>query len=327
MTQRQVAMAMKPGEADVIEIATEELVPLQSGEALVRVKAVGLNHIDSLVRQGNYSFSFPYPYGVAVEGAGIVTAVGPDTALPVGTRVCWTGVPGSCATDVTAPSNMLVPLPDELTYEEGACFAHAGLTAGGLVRHWPLAKGSRAVVWGAAGAVGRFLVAFLTDLGVEVIGIASGNRVNAVRQAGAAHAIDRNSNDVREAVLAFTHNEKVAAVFDPIGAGTYQTSLQLLARRGCLINYGQLSGELPTIDLKQLMMAGSVFVTKYGPGGVSGADEMREIIAHALLLAQKYKLTADIAQSFPLAKTADAYRLLDSLQPGKVLVYPEQSSH
>ncbi|WP_312114926.1 zinc-binding dehydrogenase [Brevibacillus reuszeri] len=322
MTQRQVAMAMRPGGPEVIEVNPETMSPLTAGEVLVQVKAAGLNHIDSLVRSGTYAVQFPFPYGVAVEGAGIVTAVGPDATLSVGTRVCWTGVFGSCATYVTAPYHMLVPLPEDLSFEAGASLAHAGLTAGGLARHWPLEKGARAVVWGGAGAVGRLLVAFLAERGVDVIGIASGDRVHAVRTAGAVHAIDRCSTDVKEAVLAFTNNEKVHAVFDPVGSETFQTSLQLLAPRGCLINYGQLSGELPTIDLKQLMLAGSVFVTKYGPGGIKGAGEIREIISQALELAQKYDIQPKISGRFPLRKAADAYRFMDALPPGKVLVLP-----
>ena len=156
---------------------------------------------------------------------------------------------------------MLAPIPDDLTFEDAASVAVAGLTAGGLARVWPL-EGRAAVVWGAAGAVGRMLVAILADRGVDVIGIASGQRVDGVRAAGANHVIDRNAQNVRDAVREYTGGRGVAAVFDPIGAPTFETSLQLLAPRGCLINYGELSGSVPSIDLHQLF-PGSVFVTKY----------------------------------------------------------------
>ena len=95
-----------------------------------------------------------------------------------------------------------------------------------------------------------------------MIGIASGKRVDAVRAAGAVHVIDRAAGNVSDAVRAYTEGRGVAAVFDPIGASTYETSLQLLAPRGCLINYGELSGPIPAINLHQLF-PGSVFVTKY----------------------------------------------------------------
>ncbi|KQL44998.1 alcohol dehydrogenase [Brevibacillus choshinensis] len=327
MNHRTIAQALRAGGPEVIEVNREDLAPLQKGEVLVRVKAAGLNHVDSLVRSGSYSFQFPFPYGVGVEGAGVIEDVGANVSLQAGYRVCWTGVFGSCANYVIANADMLTALPDELSFEVGASLAHAGLTAGGLARHWPLQKGSYAVVWGAAGAVGRLLVAFLAEHGVHVIGIASGHRVDVVLASGAVHAIDRTSRDVKQAVLAFTNQQKVAAVFDPVGAETFQTNLELIAPRGCLINYGQLSGSLPTIDLKQLMMTGSIFVTKYGPGGVSGATEMRTMIGAALSLASSRPVLIGSSRRFPLTRTADAYRAMDSGVTDKVLVLPDEPVH
>jgi NADPH2:quinone reductase len=217
---------------------------------------------------------------------------------------------------------MLVPIPDVLSFEDSACLTVAGLTAGGLARVWPL-KGRAAVVWGAAGAVGRMLVATLADQGVNVIGIASGRRVDAVRAAGASHAIDRTREDVRDAVRAHTGGRGVAAVFDPIGAPTYEISLELLAPRGCLINYGELSGPVPAINLHQLF-PGSVFVTKYnGMQWVEGFHEFADLISNALRLAVKRPaVISDIAGRFTLDRVADAYRVLESGSHGKVLVLP-----
>src|SRR5262245_36782673 len=322
-TQRRTARAQRAGGPDVLVVELEDLPPLEAGEALVRVEAAGLNHVDTLVRSGTYSIRFPFPHAVGVEGAGTVVAVGPDVSILPGTRVCWTAVVGSCATLVIAPARMLAPLPDGLSVEAGACLAHAGLTAAGLVRHWPLDDGSTAVVWGAAGAVGRMLVAFLAERGVSVIGIASGARTGAAREAGAAHVVDRSDANVADAVRGYTGGRGVAAVFDPVGATTYETSLSLLAPRGCLVNYGQLSGQLPTIDLRRLMDAGSVFVTKYGPrAGLVGVGQIAGLISEALALATRRPIVSDVAARFPLDRVADAYRMLDSNPPGKVLVLP-----
>jgi NADPH2:quinone reductase len=217
---------------------------------------------------------------------------------------------------------MLVPLPEVLSFEDGACLAVAGLTAGGLARVWPL-RGREAVVWGAAGAVGRMLVATLADQQVKVIGIASGRRVEAVRTAGAAHVIDRDVDDVSESVRAFTGGRGVAAVFDPIGALTYETSLQLLAPRGCLINYGELSGPVPAINMDQLF-PGSVFVTKYnGMRWAEGVREFPALISDALALAsRKPAVITDVAGRFALSQVINAYRELESHSHGKVLVLP-----
>src|SRR5262245_16544746 len=237
-TQRRVVRATRAGGPEVLAIAVEDLRPLKIGEALVRVDAAGLNHVDSLVRSGAYSIRFAFPFDVGVEGAGTIVAAGPGVAIPPGTRVRCTAVVGSRAADVIEPVQMLADLPEGLGVEAGASLAHAGLTAAGLVRHCPMTDGQSAVVWGAAGAVGRLLVAFLAARGVSVIGIASGARTNAARAAGAAHVVDRSTGDVVEDVRRHTGGRGAAAVFDPVGAATYETSLRLLAPRGYPVNYG-----------------------------------------------------------------------------------------
>ncbi len=319
---RRVARAVRPGGPDVIELHTEELAPLQPHEVLVRVEAAGLNHAETLIRSGTYVVRLPFPYPLGGEGAGVVVEAGAGAAILAGTRVCWGTVLGSCATLVAAPAALLAPIPDGLSFEDAACVAVAGLTAGGLARVWPL-QGRTAVVWGAAGAVGRMLVALLAEQGAGVIGIASGARVADVRAAGAACAIDRSSEDVRDAVRAHTGGRGADAVFDPIGAPTSGISLDLLAARGCLIHYGELSGAPPALDLHQLF-AKSLFVTKYnGSRWVNGAGEFAGLIGKALALAvTRPAVVAPVAGRFPLDRAADAYRMLESGAPGKVLVVP-----
>jgi NADPH2:quinone reductase len=321
-TQRVVARALRAGGPEVIEVCVEELAPLKTGEALVRVEAAGLNHAETLIRSGNYAVRLPFPYPLGGEGSGVVMGIGPEVSISVGARVCWGAVLGSCATFVTVPASMLAQIPEGLTFEDAACLAVAGLTAGGLARVWPL-KGREAVVWGAAGVVGRMLVAILANHGVNVIGIASGKRVDAVYAAGAIHVVDRTADDVCDAVRAYTGGRGVAAVFDPIGASTYEISLQLLAPRGCLINYGELSGPAPPINLHQLF-PGSVFVTKYnGMHWVEGFHEFPGLILDALAMAAKRPaIISEIAGRFPLSHVMDAYRALEADPHGKVLVLP-----
>jgi len=325
--QRHVARATRAGGPEVLAIEAEDLRPLKIGEALVRVEAAGLNHVDSLVRSGTYSIRFEFPFDVGVEGAGTVVAAGPGVAITAGTQVCWTAVVGSCATYVIAPAQMLAELPKGLSVEAAASLAHAGVTAAGLIRHCPMADGQSAVVWGAAGAVGRLLVAFLAARGVSVIGIASGVRTKAARAAGAAHVVDRSIADVVEEVRRHTGGRGAAAVFDPVGVATYETSLRLLAPRGYLVNYGQLSGALPNVDLGRLMETGSIFVTKYGPrAGLVRPEHLAAFISEALVLATTRPLASEVAARFSLNRVADAYRALDSGVPGKILVLPHAAT-
>jgi NADPH:quinone reductase len=320
-TRRRVARAVRAGGPEVIEVAVEELPPLKPGEVLVRVASAGLNHAETLIRSGNYVVQLPFPYATGGEGAGTVVASDAET-LPVGMRVCWGAVLGSCADYLIAPASLLAAIPDSLTFEDAASLAVAGLTAGGLARVWPL-EGRTAVVWAAAGAVGRMLVAILAARRVTVIGIASGARVAAVLNAGAAHVIDRASEDVASALRTLTNGKGVAAVFDPVGAATFATSLQLLGPRGCLISYGELSGPAPAIDMHGLF-ANSLFVTKYnGMRYVQGMQEFGGLIAAGLEIAKSVPaVISEVAGRFPLDQAADAYRALETNPSGKVLVIP-----
>jgi hypothetical protein len=100
------------------------------------------------------------------------------------------------------------------------------------------------------------------------------------------------------------------------------TNLQF-GPRGCLINYGQLSGALPAIELTDLMDAGSVFVTKYGPrAGLVGRDEVGSCVSEALTLASTRQVTSGVAALFTLDRVVDAYTRLESNPDGKVLILP-----
>ena len=323
-TQRLVARATRPGGPEVIEVRSENIPPLKPDEILVRVEVASLNHGDSLIRSGRYLVRVPFPCGMGLEGAGVVEAAGPDTDLPPGTRVCWAGVPGSCATYAVMRAAVAVPVPDGFSLEEAGRLAHAGVMAGGLSRVWPL-NGSAAMVWGAAGAVGRVLVARLVMMGVAVIGVASGDRTNYARSLGAVLAVDRTADDVANVVLSHPAGASVAAVFDPIGAATFETSLKVLAPRGCLVTYGQLSG--PVVDTAwtdQLFRAGGVFVTKFnGRAYVSGNADMRRLAAEAIDLARRFPLVlSGVAGRYRLRDTGAAYAAFEQRVSGKILVLP-----
>jgi NADPH2:quinone reductase len=168
------------------------------------------------------------------------------------------------------------------------------------------------------------LVTLLADRGVNVIGIASGERVKGVRAAGAAHVIDRTAEDVLEAVHRHTDGRLCAAVFDPIGAATYKTSLRLLGPRGCLISYGELSGPMSAIDPRDLFPE-SLFLTRFnGTRWLNGLGDLASLVSDALAMAVKRPaVISEVAGRFPLDRVVDAYRALEASPNGKIIVVPE----
>jgi NADPH2:quinone reductase len=341
VTQRWVASARRAGRPeDVVEVAAEPIPPLGPGDALVRVEAAALNHSEVIALNGGHRAEGPiegstdrvhagpadgFPLALGYEGAGIVVAAAPDAGMTVGTRVCWAAVVGSCADYVVAPASLLVPVPDSLTTEEAARVPSAGATAQLLARVWPLV-GKTAVVWGAAGPVGRMLTAFLGDGGARVIGVAGGrHRTRPVAELDAAYVVDRATEDVAEAVRALTGGRGAAAVFDPVGAAIYDTNLAMLGRRGCLVNYGQLCGRLPGVDLMDLADKG-LFLTTFGGGGayLDALDELISLVARALRLALvRPSVVSEVGGRYGLIEAPDAYGALAAGPAGKVLVIPD----
>jgi NADPH2:quinone reductase len=109
---------------------TFEEVPLPEpgpGQARVRLHAIGVNFIDIYHRTGLYKV--PPPFTPGSEGAGVVSAVGPDAPVRVGDRVAWAGVLGSYAEEAIVPADKLVPVPDGMEWEDAAAVPLQGMTA------------------------------------------------------------------------------------------------------------------------------------------------------------------------------------------------------
>ncbi|MDN5913660.1 MAG: zinc-binding dehydrogenase [Pseudonocardia sp.] len=197
----------------------------------------------------------------------------------------------------------------------------AGAAAQMLTDMLPVA-GRWVLVWGAAGPVGRQLTALLVEAGAVVVGVARGaERVSAVRGLGAQHVVDRTvDTDVVAATTELCSGRGVDIVFDPVGAGVYRGNLEVLARHGCLVSYGELSGSLPAVDLTDLM-AKSIFVTKFGGGGPDfGLDDLRTYTTATLDRVARDPTLVAAGPVFPLAEVAAAYDRLAGAGDGKILV-------
>ena len=146
--------------------AVELPVPTpKPSEALVQIKAAGVNFIDVYFREGRYPTPLPFVNGQ--EAAGVVTEVGDEvTTLKPGDRVAYTSALGSYAEYAAAPASRLVKIPDELDFEQAAAAMLQGMTAHYLVHSsYPLKKGETALIHAAAGGVGLLLVQMAKTIG------------------------------------------------------------------------------------------------------------------------------------------------------------------
>ena len=294
------------------------------GEVLIDVEAVGVNFIDCYHRSGLYPQ--PLPFTPGVEGAGTVCALGTGvTDWQIGDRVAWAGVPGSYAERIVVPTDRLVPIPATLTAEQAAAALLQGLTARVLTTETcPLAPGDSVLIHAGAGGMGRLLIQLARARGARVITtVGHADKIPLARAAGAERVIDRRHEDVLTACRDWTAGKGVRAVFDGIGAATFDTSLAALARRGILVLFGQASGPVPPVDPARLA-AGSLFLTR--PSLFHYIAEPTALRAHAAavftaLAAGELQLL--IHQTLPLSEAAAAHQALESgLTAGKLLLIP-----
>ncbi|MBI3626184.1 MAG: quinone oxidoreductase [Candidatus Rokubacteria bacterium] len=310
------------------EVLTLEEVPDPKpgpSEAVVKIEAAGLNYIDVYYRTGLYKAQLPLTIGV--EGAGVVTAVGPEVKeVKVGDRVAYAGVPGAYAQLAAVPAARLVKLPDGLDGKVGAAAMLQGMTAHYLAHTtYPLKSGDWCLVHAAAGGVGLLLCQVAKMRGAWVIGTVSTDaKAKLAREAGADEVIRYTKQDFETEVKRITGGTGVHVVYDAVGKTTFDKSLNCLRMRGMLVLYGQSSGPVPPFDPAILNQKGSLFLTR--PSlfhHIATREELLQRAGEVLGWIKSGKLKLRVDLTLPLAQAAEAHRQLEGRQTtGKVLLIP-----
>lgn len=299
------------------------------GEVGLRVAMAGLNFIDVHLRLGRYARSETYPnrlpLTLGMEGAGVVTAVGPGVEdWRPGDRAAWCLVPGSFAQQAVVPAGRLVPVPEGVDWGTAAALMLQGLTAHYLANSAAqIGPGSTVLVHAAAGGVGGLLVQLARRRGATVIGTA-GSPEKAARALalGCAHVVLYREQDFRAEVRRLTDGRGVDVVYDSVGKDTIARSIRSLRRRGLCINYGGASGLVALIEPLELGEAGSVYFTRpHLADYVATTEELRGRAAELFALERAGELAVAIDGRWPLAATADAMRHLEAGRTrGKILL-------
>src|SRR5438067_3686615 len=200
----------KNGGHEVMEYVDVEVGEPEPGEARVRNHAIGINFIDVYFRTGLYPQ--PLPSGLGQEGAGVVEAVGPGvTHVKPGDRVAYAARPnGSYSQLRVMPADILVHLPDAISFETGAAMMLQGLTVQYLLKQtYAVQPGETILFHAAAGGVGLIACQWARALGANLIGTVGSNEKAALaRQHGAAHVINYRDEDVVQRVLEITNGAR-----------------------------------------------------------------------------------------------------------------------
>ncbi len=294
-------------------------------EALVQIKAAGVNFIDIYFREGRYPAQVPLVPGQ--EAAGVVTEVGPAvTHIAAGDRVAYAGINGSYAEYAAVPAERLVPIPDRLDFEHAAAAMLQGMTAHYLAYStYPLKRGETALIHAAAGGVGLLLVQMAHRIGARVIGTVSTEEKAALaREAGADHIILYTKSDFAEETRKLTHNEGVHVVYDSVGKTTFEKGLDSIRRRGYMVLFGGSSGAVPPYDLIGLTQKGSLYVTRPSLGDyVKTREELEHRANDVLEMVANGELRLRIEHRYSLRDAQQAHRDLQGRKTtGKLLLLP-----
>jgi NADPH2:quinone reductase len=289
------------------------------GEGQIRIRhhAIGLNYIDVYQRTGLYPMTLPQALGM--EAAGVIEAVGPGvTHLKEGDRAAYAATPpGAYATSRVMGAAQVCPLPDAISFEQGAAMMLKGLTTNYLFRRTtPIARGDRVLFHAAAGGVGLIACQWARSDGIELIGTAGTDEKCALaRDHGAAHCINYRTEDWVAQVRDLTGGQGVDVVMDAVGADTFDGSLDSLKPLGFMISFGNASGPVPPFSLGILGPKGSLKITR--PTlftHIADHDTCQQMARDLFDKVTSGAVHIRIDQRFALDDVADAHRALEARQ-------------
>ncbi|HEV3330307.1 MAG TPA: quinone oxidoreductase [Bryobacteraceae bacterium] len=311
-----------PEKMVLVDVLTPSPGPKQ---ALIRLKAIGVNFIDVYFRKGLYKADVPIVLGN--EGAGTVEAIGPEvTEVAVGDRVAWAMHRGSYAEYSVVPAAVLVKTPDGVDFQMAAAAMLQGMTAHYLTHStYTLESGKTCLVHAAAGGTGSLIVQMAKMLGARVLGtVSTEEKAKIARQAGADETILYTQQDFEAEVKRLTDGRGVDVVYDSVGQSTFDKSLNSLRPRGLLALFGQSSGPVPPFDPNILNGKGSLYLSR--PSLAHYLLSREELLLRAgdvLKWIAAGKLKVRIEHTYPLANAAAAHRDLEGRHTaGKLLLIP-----
>ena len=325
-TKAKTVVIEEFGGPENMKLVEREVGEPGPGQVRIRHHACGLNFIDVYQRTGLYPL--PLPHALGMEAAGVIEAVGEGvTHLKVGDRAAYTSQPpGSYAEARVMPAAQVCPLPDGISFEEGAAMMLKGMTVEYLFhRTVPLKKGDTVLFHAAAGGVGLIACQWAKSEGITLIGTAgTDEKCQLALDHGAAHCLNYRDGDFAAKVRELTNGKGVDAVMDAVGKDTFEGSLNSLRPLGMFISFGNASGKVPPFDLGILGAKGSLKLTR--PTiftHISDHATCQDMARHLFGKVTSGDVKIRIDQRFPLAEVAAAHHALEARQTtGSTILLP-----
>ncbi|KAK9530349.1 hypothetical protein VZT92_011855 [Zoarces viviparus] len=324
-----------------LQVKTQTRPQLQAGEVLVRLKACGLNFAELLGKQGLYELLPAPPVILGMEGSGVIEAVGEGvTDRKVGDRVIAMSRSGMWQEVVVVSANLTFPMPEQMSFEEGAAIPVNYITAYMMLFEMANVRpGKSVLIHMAAGGVGIAVTQLCQTVpDVTVFGTASASKHETIAQGGVTHPIDYRTKDYMEEIRKISP-KGVDIVLDPLGGSDTQKGFSLLKPLGTLVVYGAANcvtgqkknllamaktwyNQLSLTALK--LMQSNKAVCGFHLGYITDGELISRTMFKLLELYDQGKIKPRIDSCYHFEQVTDAMKRMHERQNiGKVILLPE----
>ncbi|KKO55336.1 zinc-binding dehydrogenase [Paenibacillus sp. DMB20] len=325
----RAALILEHGDRNNVIVGEYPKPVADQGEVLVKVKSVSLNHLDIFVRRGIPGRKLELPHISGGDVSGVVEEVGPGVAnVQPGDRVLidphipgkgalGEDTTGGLAEYVAVPAHNLIPLPDDISFDEAAALPIAYGTAWRmLITQGKLQANETILILGASGGVGNAAVLIAKLAGARIIAAAgSDSKAEKLKELGADYVINYNKADFSKEVWAITGKQGADIVVDYTGKATWPQSIKATRKGGRILTCGATTGFEAVTDLRY------VWVREIS---IIGSNGWGENDLHILLdLVSRKKLKPVIDRVLPLEDIREAHRLIEEREFfGKIIIHP-----
>jgi NADPH2:quinone reductase len=309
------------GNPDVLQVQELPIPTIHGRQLLVRLKAAGINPLDTKLRARGTYFPERMPAILGCDGAGIVEAIGPETqAFKTGDAVyfCNGGIgghPGTYAEYAVVDERFAAAKPASLSFAEAAASPLVLITAWeALHDRGRLQPQHRALIHAGAGGVGHIAIQLAHLHGAQVCTtVSDSDKARFVGELGVDYVVDYRDTDFVDAVNEWS-NGGVEFAFDTVGGETFRRSVHCVRHYGDVVTLLQPGNDMDWKEarLRNLRVSFELMLTPMVYRLSAAQRHQADILRRGAELFDSGKLRIHVARTFPLEQAAEAHRLIEA---------------
>ena len=312
-----------------IKLVTKDIPEPAPDEILIKVKASSVNFPDYLMAQGKYQHKPDLPFGLGMEGSGVIENIGANiNKFSISDEVTFGALGQGAFSDYVLLNQKAVDLkPTNLSFEQAAAFQTAYLTAYvSLVRRGNLKSGETLLVHGSTGGVGMAAVQLGKYLGAKVIATGtSQEKLEYTKSWGADHVVLTHKNnevEFRQEVKDLTEGKGADVIYDPVGGDVFDHSIRCINWGGRILIVGFASGRIPNLPINMALIKGfSVIGVRAGEYGRKDPEAGLENNVAIRKICEEGHFNPHICKEFDLEDSINAIKFLSERKlVGKVVI-------